>query len=135
MIKYKEIPLLPSNWTLDIIESRKHEDEFINFMHKRYGIPVVDMERERFLNTCGAIDSGTKSQLKGETRIVVVVRDVKDMPVLVHELVHAMWHAAKCIGYEMRYESQEWQAVLYEYMYVQATDSKGWIKVGKAGRK
>lgn len=132
MIKFKEIPLLPSNWTLDVIVSAKDDPHFRQFIHKRYGIPIVDLERDKNLNTCNTIDSGSDSILQGETRIVVILRSLKNKEIVVHELIHALWHAARCIGYEMTVDTQEWQAVMYEYMYVQTLSSKGWIPVKKA---
>lgn len=130
MIKLKEIPLLPSHWMLDIVESRKETKELHNFLKKRYAIPQHELDAlEQMIDMCTWVKSSKKSVLKGEKRILIIVSDLRKTNVLVHELVHALWYTAKLVGYEMDHDSQEWQAVLYEYLYVQATDLKSYKKV------
>ena len=117
----KEIPILPSAFKLDIIICSSVET-IANFANKRYGA-TVDYYRESIsLNSCNQLNSTDASELKGHTRTVVILRR-KSLDVMAHELIHALWFLASNIGYEMTYESQEWQAVLYEYMLREAMKS------------
>jgi len=128
-MKFKEVPLLPSNWMMDVVEcSRKHADKLAIWMHQRYGLPMHLLEPDD-INACHNIESGTNSPLKGHKRILVVVEDLKRDDIMVHELIHALWYYAKNTGSEMSFDTQEWQAIMYEYMYKQVNDPKEWEKI------
>ncbi len=124
MILLKQIKIHPSEWHLDIIVG-KNKKEINEFCKKRYGLDdFYDMPNE-----CSSIDSGKDSSLKGERRVVILLEKLSNKPVIVHELIHALWHLTKRIGYEMGYDSQEWQAILYEYLYTETVDKKGYVKM------
>ena len=114
----KEIPILPSEFKVDVIICSDIK-QIAKLAHKRYGETERWYEENLTINSCCAIYSKTKSDLKGHLRIVVILKN-KSKDVLVHELIHALWYSAKYIGYEMKFKTQEWQAVLYEYLYKEA---------------
>lgn len=126
MIKYKEIRLMPAEHKLDIIEVEEDDKHLHAFLKARYGLPKSVTRDTNNIDCCRSVSSGRKSELKGEFRVVVLVRSLKDKPVLVHELIHALWFAADRIGLDMNYDSQEWQALLFEHMYKEATDKNNW---------
>ena len=65
----------------------------------------------------------------GEEKRVVVTLASKDIVTLVHELVHVLWHASSQIGFEMEWESQEWQALLFENLFIEAKNFKSYKKL------
>lgn len=125
-MKIKEIRVYPSIWYLDVIVADNQKDlDYIS--KKRYGIkddPILP-------NECSSIDSSKKSELKGERRVVISIKSLDDVETIVHELIYAIWHLARYIGYEIDYDTQEWQAVLYEYLYKEALDKNGYVKYKK----
>jgi len=111
-MKYKEIRIYPSVWTMDVIISNSEKD-LKNISEKRYGIfddPIM-------FNQCCSIHSEKKGELNCEKRVVLSLKSLKDKKTIVHELIHAIWHISEYVGYEMSYNTQEWQAVLFEYLY------------------
>jgi hypothetical protein len=128
-MKHKEIKLLPSQWTMDVVECAKEDFERLDiWMHKRYGLPTCELVGQN-INAVHSIKSSSKSILKGKKLILLAVNDLNDDGVLVHELIHALWYHAEHVGYEMHYETQEWQAIMFEYMFNEIKDKKGWKKV------
>jgi hypothetical protein len=128
-MRHKVIELLPSNWTMDIVECAEEDWERLDiWMHKRYGIPMHNLDGQN-LNACHSIESSVKSPLKGLKLILLTIKDINDDKVLVHELLHALWHHAQYVGYEMTFDTQEWQAIMLEYMFTKAKEKKGWKKV------
>lgn len=123
MILFKEISIQPSKWHLDIIVC-KDKKETEQFYKDRYGIPDPEVGE----NECASIDSAKKGQLKGEHRIVIHLMSLSNKSIIVHELIHALWYTSKAIGYEMNYDSQEWQAVLFEYLFREVINRKDYIK-------
>ena len=121
-MKFKEIKIQPSLWTLDVIVGGSQK-KVNKLCKKRYGIgDYMDSEKDE----CSEVQTHKKSELKGERRIVIIIASLKDKRAVVHELIHAMWMFAKAIGYEMNYNTQEWQAVLYEYLFHEILDKKGY---------
>ena len=121
-MKYKEIKLQPSLWTLDVIVGGSQK-KVNKFCKKRYGInDYVDSENDE----CSEVTTHKKSELKGKRRIVIIIKSLKDKRAVVHELIHAMWMFAKAIGYDMNYDTQEWQAVLFEYLYDEILNKEGY---------
>ena len=103
-MKYKEIKLQPSLWTLDVITGGTLK-KVNKFCKKRYGInDYVESEKDE----CSEVATHKKSDLKGERRIVIIIKSLKDKRAVVHELIHAIWMFAKVIGYDMNYDTQEW---------------------------
>jgi hypothetical protein len=115
IIKFKEIKIQPTNWYLDVIIC-KDKHKIAQFMHKRYGASVEYYEDELFTEFVSTISSTYKSECNGRKRIVMVLYDM-NRGILVHELVHVLWHFSKNSGVNMCYDSQEWQAILFEYLY------------------
>ena len=57
-----------------------------------------------------------------------MLKNLNDKKVVVHELIHALWHIADYIGYKLTYETQEWQAILFEYLYSEVLDKNGYTE-------
>jgi hypothetical protein len=129
-MKHKEIKLLPSQWTMDVVECANEDYEKLDvWMSKRYGIPMCELDDGHNINAVHSIESSPKSPLKGRRLILLALNDLNDDGVLVHELLHVLWHHAKHVGYNMDYESQEWQAIMIEYIFNEVKDKKGWKRV------
>lgn len=115
MIRFKEVRIQPTRWTLDVWICNKPQS-LVDLFHKRYGASKEYYEEEMEANCVMHIDSTDKSELKGERRIIMILEKM-DYYVLVHELIHVLWYTAKRTGCEMNYSTQEWQAILFEYLY------------------
>ena len=115
MLYFKEIPLLPSTyWWLDVIVC-DDEQQKIDYMVERYGwhksyyqddgdnyVTMIKPEGESIVN---------------EDRIVLVLKDLKNKAVMVHELTHILLYAQKYIGLKVNWESQEWCACFMERIW------------------
>ena len=106
-------------WRLEVWKLKEINDDFIEKTKSRYGDCI-----EFSLNECSDVYSGTSSELKGE-KVIVIVYDGRDF-VLVHELIHAMWHFSRHSGVEMNHDSQEWQAILFEHLYRHCMTKSNW---------
>lgn len=126
LIRVKEIPLLPSNWTLDIIWGGTKK-QAAQYMNRRYGAGSEYYEEKmRDKTSFFTVVSATPQSLcRGESRPFIYLHKWSELTI-VHELVHALWGVAWCVGYEMNDDTQEWQAVLYEYLYKHAIDRNGY---------
>ena len=114
-----EIKLLPSQFTLDVYKgslkgipkafSKKYggkKSSYLDLTEPGYDAFVVD------------IHSTKDSTIGVDTRIVLVLDENNYSDVLlVHELIHVLWHYARIVGLNMSYESQEWQAITFEYLF------------------
>lgn len=112
------VKIKPSQWSLDVYTGKIKD--LPSVFQKRYGgkkSEFLDLTEgsECFVTTCRSTKS---SKAKGETRIVIVIpkESYKDY-ILVHELMHVLWYYSKYCGVEMNHGSQEWQAVLTEYLF------------------
>lgn len=126
-ILFKEIKIQPSVWHLDIIVCANPE-KIGKFLNKRYGIPIHELYDKHILD-CTTVIEGMKGSDIGEEKRVVVTLASKDIVTLVHELVHVLWHASSQIGFEMEWESQEWQALLFENLFIEAKNFKSYKKL------
>lgn len=135
-MRLKEIRIQPSNWMLDVYLYTDIEEfdnpELHEHFSKRYGASA-DYYREWLTDGTGPgsfvtnIGSTNESELNGHNRIVMTYSGEDN--VLVHELLHVLWRYAKLSGCEMNYDTQEWQAILFEYLYDQVKNSKGFMKI------
>jgi hypothetical protein len=118
----KVVDLRPFNeWKLDVFVGGK-ESQLNEIFKSRYGLEYDGTE-----DCVYSIESGTESELKGHKRIVMRVQSF-DAAIMVHELLHVLWHGSKWIGYEMKYQSQEWQACMLQYLYNQCKDRNTYDK-------
>jgi len=69
-----------------------------------------------------SIKSESKAKSNGETKIVIVINPC--IKILVHELIHVLWHVAKKSELDMNFDSQEWQAYFVEYLFTELKDFK-----------
>jgi len=112
----KIVDLHPFNeWKLDVFIGGNYKQ--LNEIFKaRYGVEYDDTD-----NCVYSIESAMESELKGHKRIVMRLQSF-DTAIMVHELLHVLWHGSKWIGYEMNFNSQEWQACMIEDLYNQCKD-------------
>jgi len=123
-IQHKVIRLVPANWHLDVFLGGT-KDERNELMLSLFGIPDELPNADDYVHV---MQSTKRAQYKGHKRIILVVEKL-DAKVVVHEMMHVLWRANVLIGYEMNYESQEWQATFMEYLFVEIMDKKGYMKI------
>ena len=120
-LRTKEVTLYPSPlWKVDVIVGGTYE-QVNDYFKLRYGLEYDDTD-----NCVYTIDTASNSELKGHRRIVMRLQSL-DKSVLIHELIHVIWHASKCIGWEMNYGSQEWQACTIEMLFNECVDTKTYV--------
>ena len=113
-MKFKEIKLLPTLFTLDVFITN-NVNKLVPIFEKRYGLTLQDMEGTQ-INEVSIIDSGKKSELKGHTRICLIMGSF-NIGTIIHEMQHIIWKLSKLTNIELNYDSQEWQACFMEYLY------------------
>lgn len=122
-IQLKVLDIEPGGYKLDLWKCKDNEKsikQLAKAFSKRYGASEEYYLNDHTPNYCSMFDSTKKSKLKGKVRIVVVYDG--RLKCLLHELIHVIWEYGKKSGSgsEMNYQSQEWQAILYESLYTQA---------------
>lgn len=133
MIRYKEVKLLPTLFSLDVYivgdryvndsMSIKDRKTLSKILQDKYGSGYEYWYEEmEDANMVFTITSTKKSEYKGQVRIVMIINP--SLKVLVHEIIHAQWHLSKATALDMNYNSQEWQAVMYEYIFTEIKDFK-----------
>jgi len=126
---FKQVPLLPSMFYLDVWVCNNSQKLCEHFA-KRYGGSVERYQEDYYPDMVTRIYSSKDSELKGTTRIVLVMEDF-DNKVIAHELIHVMWHFAEECNLEMNYNSQEWQAILFEYLFTQCQFDNSFTQLPK----
>lgn len=126
MIKFKEIRLYPSEFTLDVYVAEDvsllkdifkaqygANEAFLSIMHKDMAI---------------MFETSIDASMKGN-RVFVLILSSLNPKLVFHELIHFMWQFADVSGVEMTTDSQEWQALFIEYITEQILkddyDTKG----------
>lgn len=112
---FKTVPLYPTKFKLDIWVC-DNLDNLAKYFNKRYGGSVEYYNEEIDPNQVCSIESAENSQLNGQ-RIIVMNINSFDLPVIVHELNHVIYHLAKYCNIEINYDSQEWTSYLLEYLF------------------
>lgn len=116
----KTIPLYPTEFRVDVWIC-DDKDKLCNHFHKRYGASIEYYEGDVTPNQVAVLNATDKSELKGETIIVMNVTSFK-MPVIVHELNHVFYHLCKILLMDMTYDNQEWHSYMLEYLYSNCQD-------------
>ena len=113
MIKFKEIRLYPSVFTLDVYIT---EDAscLTEMFEERYG---SDEDFILTLDTdiCLSFETEFGSTLDGDRVFVIILKHLEPY-IVAHELIHLLWQLNQTIGTNMNIESQEWQALFIEYI-------------------
>lgn len=120
-MKTKTIRIYPSIWEMDIVIGGTKK-QLETYSEQRYGLKEDPITH----NECITITSSKESELKGKTQFCICLKSLKDKGILVHEIVHLIWHIGESIGYKIVYDSQEWQAVLFEYIYNEILNHEGY---------
>ena len=114
---FKEIKLLPTKFSVDVWICDNLE-LIAKCYNKRYGASQEYYKEETKPNCVWSITSTDESELKGDKTIVMCVESW-DMPIIVHELNHVIYHLAKYCHLETNYDSQEWISYMLEYLFEQ----------------
>lgn len=134
MIRYKEIKLIPTLFSLDvyIVGDRYSEKKIITesdrktiatIFNNKYGHGYEYWyENSNTVNEVFASNGDKKSE-HGETRRIVMVIN-PCIKTLVHEMIHVLWYLADASGLDMNYKSQEWQALMGEYIFTEIKEFK-----------
>lgn len=109
------ISIPPSLWHLDIWISQD-EEKLAHQFNKYYGASKEYYLEEGFGNWVSTIGATQTSIRKGNRTIIMCLKEL-DLSILVHELTHVLFHYGKASGCLINYESQEWVAMLFEYLY------------------
>lgn len=112
-MKFKEIQLYPSVFTLDvyIIDDAS---KLAELFEERYGADE-DFILTLHTNLCLSFDTDINSHLKGN-RVFVIIFDELLPHIVSHELMHLLWQFSDIVGVEMNDNSQEWQSLFIEYL-------------------
>jgi hypothetical protein len=114
-MKFKEIPLLPTKFLLDVWIC-DNLNELSEAFHVRYGASVEYYKGDLHPDAVQVIQSTVDSECKGSKMIVMNMQELQDTVVL-HEVVHVVFKLSKITGIEISYKSQEWVAYFVEYIY------------------
>lgn len=130
MILFREVRLHPTKWSLDVfVAPYKDFDKLGQIMSKRYGAEPSHYTEEMFQgNYVCHVESTDKSEMKGECRIMMQLRSFNPA-VIVHESYHVLWRMQHLIKTEVNFDSQEWGAIMMEYLYENITDKKSYQEV------
>ena len=120
-MKTKTIRIYPSDWELDIIIGGTKK-QLENYSEQRYGLKDDPITH----NECNTIASSKESELKGKTQFCICLKSLQNKGIVVHEIVHVIWHIGESIGYKIVYDSQEWQAILFEYIFNEIVKADGY---------
>lgn len=125
-MKIKVINLYPSEFKLDVIISKTASEELTVYARNRYGMP--DTSKPLHPDECALFYTGHDSPLNGEKRFVICLSELSDR-IIFHEIVHLMWQYCEETGSEMSTNTQEWQAIMFERVFVEIQDIKGYKKI------
>jgi len=113
MLYFKTIRLEPTNWSLDVIVGTD-ADQIATFCAARYGYSKEYHEEDADGDWVSRFDSKEDSELKGERRIIMKLRDLKNKGIMIHELMHVLFYLEKATAIEINWSSQEWVAIFME---------------------
>ena len=119
MSKLKTFRLYPTLFYIDVFVCSKIKRKYLK---KRYGLKESIKPNE-----CGTIYSSKKSELKGIKRFYICLESTEYDNIIIHEIVHLLWHLSKEMNIELKYESQEWQANFFEMVFNEIKNKNGWV--------
>lgn len=121
---FQEIKLIPTKFCVDVWVCNDMKQLSLQF-NKRYGASAEYYYDETTRNQVCTLTATDKSELKGITRIVMNINSW-NVAVIVHEIIHVVYHLSKQCQLDMGYDSQEWVAYYAEYLFEQMTDKKNY---------
>jgi hypothetical protein len=98
-------------YPFDILVTTACDQKVYNYIEKNKKYKLNDEEKDKLL----VIGTGRTTQLKGG-QVIVRVTKIKDLPILVHELEHAVWFIFTRIGIEHTDASDEAFAYFQAYL-------------------
>lgn len=127
-IRFKEIRLLPTAFTLDVWVGQDY-DRMAKLFKKRYGASkeyyIPELQSANFVATI----HGTKKSKIGESIRIIMVLEGFSPSILVHETTHVCWHLSNVCNVELNYDSQEWHACMMETIVEACLDKKTFKKL------
>jgi hypothetical protein len=114
-MKFKEIHLLPTKFSLDVWVC-DDLDELSAAFHVRYGASVEYYKGDLHPDAVQIIGSTRESECLGAKVIVMNISEL-DAGVVLHEVIHAVFKLSKITGIEICQKSQEWVAYFVENIY------------------
>jgi hypothetical protein len=117
--EYIKIDLIPTLFELDVWICNDKET-LVKLFKEHYGASEEYYSDFISENQVATIYSKSDSLFKGETRIVMNLTG-KSINIIVHEVVHVVYHLSKLTGLSVNYKSQEWVAYMTEYIFNQIT--------------
>ena len=112
-VLFTQIKVPMTEYKIDVfVGGTKEKIQIIQ--RNRYGLSNSDVEPIKE-NECATIDSGQDSIVGCTTRFVIVLKSLDDIPVLIHELFHLMFHISKEIGdFTLSNQSYAWASPMIE---------------------
>ena len=125
-VYFREIPLYPTQFYVDVwvCEDR---DLLAKHFKRRYDMSQDYFDDKISPNQVCDIEIGGKAKLCGHTRILMNVIKF-DLPVIVYELNHVVYHLAALCGLKTNEETQEWVSYLLEYLFERCKNKDGFKK-------
>jgi hypothetical protein len=123
-INTKSIRIAPSVWYLDVLEGEY--DNRMKYLNDNYETEdFIPLDREGDFVTC----LYSKNRDDNQYRLILSIDSVEDHITVVHEIVHIIHTWAKETMTDLSYDSQEWQALLSEYLFEKITSKDDYKKV------
>jgi len=116
-MKFREIDIQPTMWKLDVIVTKNMDRKACDFMSKRYGANWESYYNDASTDSVCTIHGTESSELGSRTRFVMILRGLSEKKIIVHELIHVLYRLEEHIGMEINANSQEWQALMMEYLF------------------
>lgn len=112
-VLFTQLTVPMTEYKIDVFVGGTLEERRI-IQKNRYGLSD-DNVNVSSLDECCTIDSGQDSIVGCTTRFVVGLKTLYDIPVLIHELFHLMFHISKEIGdFELSNQSYAWASPMIE---------------------
>lgn len=112
-VLFTQIKVPMTEYKIDVFIGGTREERKI-IQKNRYGLKDKDVS-DTILNECATIDSGIDSIVGNTTRFIVGLESLTDIPILIHELFHLMFHISKEIGdFTLSNQSYAWASPMIE---------------------
>ena len=112
-VNFTQVSVPMTEYKIDVFVGGTKEERKI-IQKNRYGLKDKDVS-DTILNECATIDSGIDSIVGNTTRFIVGLESLTDIPILIHELFHLMFHISKEISdFRLSNESYSWASPMIE---------------------
>lgn len=115
MILFTQVDVPMTDFKIDVmIGGTKEENQLVQ--KNRYGFSEEDVD-DIEQNECSSLTSGEKGIIKPQRTFLLNLKEkpLDNIPVLIHELWHLMFHISLTIGdFKMNQDTQSWGACMIE---------------------